>query len=471
MDRPSCSVGGWAKAFALGLLFSAWLAAAQEPSAGTSIRHATIIINVVTGAELIDQTVRIQAGRIVSVIPSQQADAALPGGVDANGGFLIPGLWDMHIHVHQTYELSLYVANGVTGVRIMAGDRDTAAMRAELAQQTPSPQIYLASAIVDGSPPVWPGSIVVKKPDDARRAVDDIKASGADFIKVYTRVPREAYFAMAHEAQKQHIDFEGHVPDAVTAQEASAAGQRSMEHLQGIAVACSRNQDDFMRAMSRAEFFRDRLAVEAQAYSRLDQQKCHALFAEFRTNDTWQVPTLSVLRVWGRLDDSKFTSDRRMVYVGKKSRERWEERIRPQLRRWGAGQYQMARGIFTMDERVVDAMFRSGVPMMAGTDAMNPYCFPGFGLHDELALLVESGLTPLAALQLATVNPAKFMGRTGDLGTIEPGKTADLVLLRADPLVDIHNTTQVEGVWLRGKYFDGAALGRILEDARERAKH
>jgi imidazolonepropionase-like amidohydrolase len=92
-------------------------------------------------------------------------------------------------------------------------------------------------------------------------------------------------------------------------------------------------------------------------------------------------------------------------------------------------------------------------------------------LHDELALLVESGLTPLAALQLATVNPAKFMGRTGDLGTIEPGKAADLVLLRADPLIDIHNTTQIEGVWLRGKYFDGAALGRILEDAKERAKH
>ena len=111
----------------------------------------------------------------------------------------------MHIHVHETYELSLYVANGVTGVRIMSGDQDEAAYRAELARQTPSPEIYLASAIVDGNPPVWPGSIVVKKADDARRAVDEIKASGADFIKVYSRLTRDAYFAIADEAKKQHI--------------------------------------------------------------------------------------------------------------------------------------------------------------------------------------------------------------------------------------------------------------------------
>ncbi len=124
-----------------------------------------------------------------------------------------------------------------------------------------------------------------------------------------------------------------------------------------------------------------------------------------------------------------------------------------------------------MDERVVGAMFRAKVPMMAGTDAMNPYCFPGFGLHDELALLVGSGLTPLAALQLATINPARFLGRSAELGTIEPGKIADLVLLRADPLADIHNTTQIEGVWLRGKYFDEAGLRQLLEGAKESARH
>jgi len=125
-----------------------------------------------------------------------------------------------------------------------------------------------------------------------------------------------------------------------------------------------------------------------------------------------------------------------------------------------------------MDERVVGGMFRAGVPIMAGTDAMNPYCLPGFSLHDELALLVESGLTPLAALQAATINPAKFMGRTADLGTVEAGKIANLVLLRADPLADIHNTTQIEAVWFRGQYYDKTALAAILEKAKQQAsKH
>jgi imidazolonepropionase-like amidohydrolase len=114
-------------------------------------------------------------------------------------------------------------------------------------------------------------------------------------------------------------------------------------------------------------------------------------------------------------------------------------------------------------------MFRSEVFIMAGTDAMNPYCLPGFSLHDELALLVESGLTPLAALQAATINTAKFMGRSAELGTVEAGKIANLVLLRADPLVDIHNTTQVEAVWLRGQYFDRTALAAMLEKARQQA--
>ena len=220
----------------LALLFSAGLAVAQAQeglAAGTSILHVTVV-DVANGAELKDQTVKIEANRIVFAGPTQEADSAMPGAVNAHGAYLIPGLWDMHIHVHDTYELPLYIANGVTGVRIMSGERDTSAYRAGLARQSLSPEIYLASAIVDGSSPVWPGSIVVKNAADARREADEIKTGGADFIKVYTRLSRDAYFALAEEAKLQHIPFEGHVPDAITAQEASAAGQRSIEHLTGL---------------------------------------------------------------------------------------------------------------------------------------------------------------------------------------------------------------------------------------------
>lgn len=453
-------------------IFTACLLQAQEHVAvETSISHVTVI-NVATGEELKDQTVTLRGNRIASVAPAQPGDESRPGAIDAHGQYLIPGLWDMHVHVHDTAELPLYIANGVTGIRIMSGEKNTAAARAELARESPSPEIYLASAIVDGSPPVWPGSIVVKKPADARRTVNEIKAGGADFIKVYDRIPREAYLALADEARRQHIDFEGHVPDAITAQEASAAGQRSFEHLQSIALACSSKQDSLMGDLARARFFRDRLLVEASGYRSFDPAKCQALYAEFRKNQTWQVPTLTVRRIWGRQDDSRFTSDARLAYIGRKSRERWQARIEPQLRRWSGAQFQLARGIFSADERVVGGMFRAGVPMMAGTDAMNPFCFPGFSLHDELGLLVESGMSALAALQAATINPAKFLGRSAELGTVEAGKIANLVLLRADPMADIHNTTQIRAVWLAGACFDESSRGQMLQNAKLRAnKH
>jgi imidazolonepropionase-like amidohydrolase len=134
---------------------------------------------------------------------------------------------------------------------------------------------------------------------------------------------------------------------------------------------------------------------------------------------------------------------------------------------WNNAQFALARGLFAGEERITGVMFNAGVPMMAGTDAMNPWCFPGFSLHDELALLVESGVTPLGALQMATINPAKFMGRMGDLGTVEAGKMANLVLLGGDPLADIRNTTQIQAVWVKGRYFDKAVLNEMLEKAKQ----
>jgi Amidohydrolase family len=447
------------------------LALAQAPPiGGTAILHVTVI-NVATGAKLPDQTVTLQGTRIRSVAPTKTSDTALPGAIDAHGDYLIPGLWDMHVHVHDTAELPLYIANGVTGIRVMSGEKNTSAYRAELGSQPDSPWVYLASAIVDGPSPLWPGSYSVRNAAEARRAVGEIKASGADFIKVYTGVPRDAYLALVSEAKQQHIDFEGHLPDALTAQEASALGQRSIEHLLGIAVSCSKNQNQLMTALARVQFFRDRLEIQAQGYNNVDADTCRALFDDFRRNQTWQVPTLTVLRMWGSLDDSRFTSDPRLAYIDRKSRDRWQERIQPQIRRWNFAEYQLARGVFAADQRVVGVMSRNGVPLMAGTDAMNPFCFPGFSLHDELALMVDSGLTPLAALQAATINPVKFLGRTVEQGSIEPGKLASLVLLRADPLADIHNTTQIESVWLSGRLYDHAAILRLLDSARESAKH
>ncbi|HEX8837488.1 MAG TPA: amidohydrolase family protein [Candidatus Acidoferrum sp.] len=447
-------------------------AASLDPAQNPELDRATIVhvtvVDVATGKELPDQTVVLQGDHIVSVAALDPTAAAPQGRVvDAHGAFLIPGLWDMHVHVQDLEDLPLYIANGVTGVRLMFGSKKTKELRARFASVPVAPDIVVGSAIVDGDPPVWPGSIVVHKPGDARRVVDEIKQRGADFVKIYDSIPRGAFFALADEAGKQSIPFAGHLPFAIRASEAADAGQRSIEHLTGIAIACSSREQDLMKQLRPRQYI-ENTNLHAEAVRSFDAAKCQALFAQFRRNRTWQVPTLAVHRAFGYLNDSHFTSDPRVAYMSEEVRRRWKSSNDVRFRRWRPPEFELHRGLFRADEQMVGMMFRAGVPLLAGTDAMNPYCLPGFSLHDELVLLVQSGLTPLAALQAATLNPAEFLGRSDELGGIAPGKRADLVLLTADPLADIHNTTQIQAVWLRGKYLDRAALDRLLAAAKHR---
>ena len=450
------------------MAFAASLPPEQNPELDTTtIVHVTVV-DVSTGKELPDQTVVLGGDHIVSVAAFDPT-AADPQGrvVDAQGAFLIPGLWDMHVHIQDLEDLPLYVANGVTGVRLMFGSKKTKELRARFASVPVSPDILVGSAIVDGDPPAWPGSIVIHKSGDTRRVVDEIKESGADFVKIYNGIPRDAFFALADEAGKQSIPFSGHLPFEIRASEASDAGQRSIEHLTGIAIACSSREQDLMKQLRPLQYIENTNLI-AEAVRSFDAAKCQALFAQFCRNRTWQVPTLTVHRAFGYINDSHFTSDRRVAYMSEQVRRRWKSSNDSRFRRWTRQEFELHRGLFRADKQMVGMMFRAGVPLLAGTDAMNPYCMPGFSLHDELVLLVESGLPPLAALQAATLRPAEFLGRSEELGGIAPGKRADLVLLSADPLADIHNTTRIQAMWLRGKYLDRAALDQLLADAKHR---
>jgi hypothetical protein len=433
----------------------------------TSIIHVTVV-DVATGKEMPDQTVVLQGDRILSVASFDAVNPPQGRVVDAHGGFLIPGLWDMHVHIQDLEDLPLYIANGVTGVRMMSGSKNTRELRARLGTAAVAPEIIVGSAIVDGDPAVWEGSIIVNKPEEARRTVDEIKASGADFVKIYNGIPRDAYFALADEARKQNVPFAGHLPYGVRATEASEAGQRSIEHLDGLAIACSKREQSIIKEL-RPLHYLEKINLVAEAFNSFDAAQCQALLAQFRRNGTWQVPTLTVHRGMAFMNDGHFTSDARLAYMSDDVRRRWQPENDFRFRRWRPAEFELHRQIFTADKKLVGILFRADVPLLAGTDAMNPFCLPGFSLHDELALLVESGLTPLAALQSATLRPAEFLGRTDELGLIAPGKRADLVLLSADPLADIRNTVQIQAVWLQEKYFDRAALGQLLEAAKHRS--
>ncbi|MCX6559545.1 MAG: amidohydrolase family protein [Candidatus Aminicenantes bacterium] len=444
--------------------------------------HVTII-NTTGGPSQPDMTVFMTGSRITDIYSA--GSVRPPKGVrviDAEGKYLIPGLWDMHVHWYDERFLSLFIANGVTGVRQMFGfpihlDWRERAARGELL----APRQAIASAIVDGPGATWVNSIKVANETDARRAVQKIKSSGFDFVKVYAGLPRDAYFAIADESAKQGLIFAGHVPHSVSALEASEAGQKSIEHLSGVLEACSPIGGEITRGYienmagvnNRTGMDKAKLRVLRNLYERLlatyDKERAAALFASFAKNGTWQCPTLTVNRSSAFAGDAEFGNDPRLKYMPRGIRSTWQPGNDPLRASRTAEDYAVRKRRYQKEREMLAEMRRAGVRFLAGTDTGNPFCFPGFSLHDELTLMVEAGFTPMEALQAATLNAAIFLGRAESLGTVEKGKIADLVLLEANPLENIENTKRIAAVVLGGKLFEKPRLDTMLADAEKLA--
>jgi imidazolonepropionase-like amidohydrolase len=289
---------------------------------------------------------------------------------------------------------------------------------------------------------------------DGRKVVDDLKAQGVDFIKIQSYIPRDGYFAAADEAKKVGLMFVGHVPDAVRAAEASNAGQRSIEHFTGVFEGCSTIEDELIKGPKSL----------GRNVSTFDPARARTVIELMAKNQTWQVPTLAWEHGQWLVDDIDLSHDPLTRYAPLVWRNKtWPMFVRSILEEMDTDPLPVRKQFFQMELDMTLAMFRAGVPFMAGTDtAAGVHIFPGFSLHQELVLFQQAGLTPMQALQTATLNPAKFMGRTADLGTVEKGKLADLVLLDANPLADIANTKRIRAVVLAGRYIGRADLDRML---------
>ena len=448
----------------------------RPPQKVLALTHVTVI-DVTGGPVLPDSTVVVTGNRITTIGTTGKVavpkDAQL---IDSSGKFMIPGLWDMHVHWYERDYYSLFLANGVTGIRMMWGLPSHHQLRKEIeAGQFLGPRMVIASAIIDGATPYWRGSISVHTPEEAKEAVDKEQQAAADFIKVYSLLPREPYFAIAAEAKKLGIPFVGHVPEAVSAEEASDAGQKTFEHLTGILPACSSQEKQLleaaqgdladMLASGKPSFTgpRQRALREARLAG-YDPGKAAQLFARFKKNGTWQCPTLTVLRSLAYQDQDSFRDDARLKYMPRSVRATWKG-DNTAIQGKSQEDYAFGRREFEKDIQLVGAMSRAGVDIIAGTDVLNPFCFPGFSLHDELELYVKAGLSPMEALRAATANPARFLGREKDLGTVESGKLADLVLLDANPLDNINNVRKISALVYDGNYYSKAALNGMLAKA------
>jgi len=426
----------------------------QPPQADSQapvvIRDVTMV-DVVSGTMRPHTTVTVVGPRIAGVAPA--AATAVPRGarvIDGGGRFLIPGLWDMHSHSLWSPEamrtfLPLYVAQGVTGIRDMGGRLPLlVAFRDSLRRDAPPwPRVIAAGEVLDGPQPVQADiSIPVSDAASATATVDSLAHAGVDFIKVYTLLPREAYFAVLAEARRVGLHVAGHVPAAVTPEDAALAGQRSIEHLRDeIEPFCS------PRAAG----------------------ACAQLATLFRTERTWQVPTLVVLRTKAFFDDPAVTTDSRLRYMPSGLRREWLAERQAKLLR-GSDYLASKRARYADEAWLSGFLARERVPLLAGTDAGSAFCYPGFSLHDELALLVEAGLTPLDALRAATLAPAEYLAARDSMGTLEVGQVADMVLLRGNPLASIGATREIDAVVLRGRVLDRRHLDNLLDTVAAEAQ-
>ena len=447
-----------------------------------AIKNVTVID--MTGASpKAEMTVIIEGNLIVAI--GKSAKIKLPENtqaVDGNGKFLIPAFWDMHVHVlNADRMLPLFVANGVLGVRDLGVHNidNILLWRAEAAAgKIVSPRIVTAGKVLDGIPQADTSfSIGIKTAEEGRTAVRDLKSKGVDCIKVYDKLSREAYFAIADEAKKTGLSFVGHVPTLITTTEASDAGQKSIEHLGKILEDSSSSPEEVrakqVEPINEGDYFAftARIGHTYDAIvSTYSEKKAKEIFARFRKNRTWQVPTLSVKNGRTFIDELDAKGDARAIYVEESQRNYWKPQV-GFFSRYRTSSYITAqKAYFQKELDLVRDMQHAGIRIMAGTDTPNAYVIAGFSLHDELALLVKAGLTAMQAMLTATRNPAEYLGELEQQGTVEHGKLANLVLLDANPLVDISNTTRINAVIQNGKYLSRQELDKILAGVEAAAK-
>ena len=317
----------------------------------------------------------------------------------------------------------LLIANGITGVREMWGDMPEFVKVPEKTQLEGllSPDVYLSGDLLDGNPPSFPmGCLVVTTPDEAIAAVKSQIDKKVDFIKVYSSLSEESFLAIAKEAQKRNIPFAGHIPNRVSIYTAIEAGMASSEHLYGFLNACS-SVDTSNEAL----------------VSTFSEKRFDSICSVLAKSSMWLCPTLTVNRVMGYLNDTTFTRDSRIAYLPGPVIEIWNQKLNPYTKSEIENFSNSRRVRYLFELSLTGKMNEKGVKFLAGTDFPNPYVFPGFSLHDELSLLVKGGMPVLDALRSATINPAIFMNKKADFGSVEAGKLASLVLLNKNPLENI----------------------------------
>ncbi|MBS1667834.1 MAG: amidohydrolase family protein [Bacteroidetes bacterium] len=443
----------------------------------------TNIIDVENGNVSNNMTILIKGNRIINIGSAKKIKIPKQTKVlDGQGKFVIPGLWDMHAHTSSETNTRrviypLFIANGITSVRVMSADCYDPCWKLamniyksiELLKEIKNgeligPRAILGSNYVNGPKPG--DSSTVKRPgteEDGKKLVHFLMGRGVDFIKIYDGIPRDAYFGLASEANKEHFPFAGHNPIRVKTSEASDAGQKSIEHCcEGNLFIESSSREDELRSkytkLYLSDSTKDLYKVVLEIVKSFDKTKFEKIIQKLMENKTWFVPTLLVEDI---LNPKKpnWRNDLRNKYVPKDELKYWVKNEKELNDFLGVPDPEIRQKRF----EIVRDMQKAGVNILAGSDCGVYGAYYGESLHDELALLVEAGLSNLEALQAATIKAAQYEQATDSLGSIKKGMLADLILLDANPLKNIGNTKRINTVISNGRLFDRKALDAILQ--------
>lgn len=461
----------------------------RAPTRATAIISDVAVIDVERGTLAEHRDVLIDGTRIVAV--ETAGTARVPDDtrrIDGRGRFLIPGLWDMHAHIMEqetTVAGPLFIANGVTGVREMWSDG--AEWRGMLLALRDSvrrgvvigPRLLLSATPMDGPPGSEEGVTLIHSADEARAAVDTAAAHGVDIAQSFQWLGRDAYMAAAARAQERSLSFGGLVPLSASFDDAIQAKHRTRDYFGEWWAWCAKDAErwhaqldaaarkDAVTRPRESSVSRLYVALQDQEAGAQDDAGCRALARRLAADSVWQVPRLVTEQLHADARPHDPTRDSlRARFVGPAAAAFWSS-IRGDRQATARDPVKLARqrARWERTRALMRLLHESGVRLLAGTETGDLDVVPGFALHDELALLVDIGMSPTEALRAATLEPARSLGASDSLGTVAPGMLADLVLLDRNPLSDIGATRDIHAVIANGKIHDRAGLTALLARA------
>ena len=465
------------------LLFSTCLALAActtQPTeyADIVIANATII-DVKTGQLSTDQSLAIRDGVIIGRSnQSLKNNYIVENYIDANDQFLMPGLWDMHVHFGGGEELieenkqllPLYLAYGITTVRDAAADLSGSVLswRAQInSNQLVGPTIYTSGPKLEGKDSIWPGDLEVETVAEMNAAIDSLDAMNVDFIKITdSALTPELYLKAVKEVKKRGYQISGHIPFSLSVTDVSNAGLDAIEHMTYLLKAAASNESEISAKVASKELsYRSALPIIT---AHIDTQTALSKYAVLAENNTAVVPTLIGGQITAYIDENNHQDDEFLNYLGKGLKATYQWRV-DRANKDTPAQIKQRKERFVKTAQLLPLAQQAGVPIIAGTDAgfLNSYIYPGLSLHQELAIFSDYGLTPLQTLQSATLAGPEFLGKSEQFGELTKGKTADIIFLTANPLLDVRNTQKLTGVISHSRYYNKAALEQLKADAKQ----